>query len=132
MWNVPVPPVVRILCVAVIGLTLGVFVLPTLFLSYKLTSDGFVIKTAQGHKTIKKSDIKAVSVTEFKLGIRIFGTGAMAYYVGNFQVDPIGRMEVFTGHSNGTGVVLTLSEGPKVLLSPVDPRQFVNALTDKQ
>lgn len=128
MWRGGVPPVVRGLGIGMVLLVVVLFFVPGLFLGYRLSPDALVIKTALGQRTIHKSDIVSAEVTDFRLGMRLFGTGAVAYNVGTFRVDPVGQAEVLTGRSRGQGVLLVLKGGDKVLVAPTRPDELVTAL----
>lgn len=122
------PVWVTVVVIVSTAVVLGTIVLPQFFLTYYVTSDAVWIRTVAARVRIARADIVSVTPVEYRLKWRVFGASTLAYHVGTFDVDRLGRVRAYVGRGRGEGVLLVLRNGERVILSPRDSKRLMLGL----
>ena len=94
---------------------------------YELSSKELKIKILFYTKTISYTQIVSVEKAQLTILLKLFGAGLPGLCWGMFSTS-IGNTHVYSTKRMGEYIVLTLADGKKIVLSPKDNDQFLNAL----
>jgi hypothetical protein len=111
--------------VSTVVLVLAVIFVPQYMLGFELSPEGITVHLATTRVFLPREEITSASVIRYRLRWRVFGTSTVRYHSGWFDVDPVGRARVYADRAAGEGVLLTLRNQERVLLTPPDPESFV-------
>jgi hypothetical protein len=111
--------------VSIVALVLAMILVPQYMLGYQLSPEGITVHLATTRVFLPREEITSASVIHYRLRWRTFGTSAVRYHSGWFDVYPVGRARVAADRVAGEGVLLTLRNQERVLLTPPDPESFV-------
>jgi hypothetical protein len=111
--------------VSTVVLVLAVILVPQYMLGYELSDEGITVHLAMTRVFLPREEITSASVIRYRLGWRGPGTSVVRYHSGWFDVYPVGRARVYASRVAGEGVLLTLRNQERVLLTPPDPELFV-------
>ncbi|SDD14641.1 PH domain-containing protein [Niabella drilacis] len=95
---------------------------------YQLSNEELVICRPFGNKHILLTTLRSAVVIDPKLlrwSWRIFGSGGMFGYYGNFSNRQLGTMKWFMTRKD-TAVLIETEQHKKIVISPDDPEGFVN------
>jgi hypothetical protein len=113
------------------GMILGLYLYrPT---AYLITPYSVVVSRFARDKVIAKTDItmaRTVSKEEMGLPVRTFGNGGMFGFTGYYFSDRLGKMSWYATRTENY-VLLQLSNGRKIILTPDDPTGFLAAFHDR-
>jgi hypothetical protein len=99
-------------------------------LKYTLTPNEFQINFGLIKKRVPYRQITNVEKINLSLSLRLFGASLPGLHWGLFRTT-IGNAHVYATKVNGEFVLITLADGEKIVLSPKEPSQFVDALHGK-
>ena len=101
-------------------------------LKYELSPNEFKVTFGIFNKKIPYTQITNIEKTQLALGMKIFGAGMPGLYWGLFTTSTTGNVQAYCTKLTGDDyIALTLSNGPKIVISPKNPDQFLNALNQK-
>ncbi|MGJ7030306.1 PH domain-containing protein [Niabella hirudinis] len=95
---------------------------------YQLSNEALIICRPFGNKRIRLTTLGSVNNIDPKLlrwSWRIFGSGGMFGYYGNFSNRQLGTMKWFMTRKDKV-VLIETENHKKIVLSPDDPEAFVN------
>lgn len=75
--------------------------------------------------------IRAAGKVETRLNFRLFGGSLPGAHWGTFTTSGLGNARVYATRYKGEFVLLELSDGEKILITPSDPNAFIEALKAK-
>jgi hypothetical protein len=88
-------------------------------LAYELTNKGLTIQTHYGPEQIARNQVSSSRRLEYALRFSTKSKGHFpGYYVGTYTLEGTGKITAYVAANKGTGVLLELHNGEKVLLSP--------------
>jgi hypothetical protein len=93
-----------------------------------LSDDGLRINFPLSPLRINYSKIKGAGKMETSLGFRLFGGSLPGSHWGRFTTSNLGSAQVYATKYKGEFVLLELTDGEKILLSPLEPDSFLEAL----
>jgi hypothetical protein len=120
------------LVASVVVLVLAMMFVPQYMLGYELSDEGITVRLATTRLFLPRAEITDASVIRYTLRWRVFGTSAVRYHSGWFDVDPVGRIRAYANRRAGEGVLLVLHNGERVLLTPPEPESFVRHLEGRR
>lgn len=100
-------------------------------MKYVLEEEGLNVSFPLSPLKISYSRIKAAGKVETNLRFRLFGGSLPGAHWGTFTTSNLGSAHIYSTRSKGEFVLLELSDGAKVLISPQEPEVFVSALREK-
>jgi len=100
-------------------------------MKYVLEEEGLNVSFPLSPLKISYSRIKAAGKVETSLRLRLFGGSLPGAHWGTFTTSSLGSAQIYSTRSKGEFVLLELSDGAKVLISPQEPEVFVSALREK-
>ncbi len=91
-------------------------------LAYERSSKALTIQTHYGPEKLERSKVLSARAVDYALRFSIKSKGHFpGYYVGSYTLPEVGLVTAYVAQSKGTGVLLELRDGQKVLLSPQNP-----------
>ncbi|MFA5869953.1 MAG: PH domain-containing protein [Candidatus Bathyarchaeia archaeon] len=100
-------------------------------MAYVLGEDGLRVKFSLAPLMLKYQHIKGAGKVETSLGFRLFGGSLPGSHWGTFATSNVGNVQVYATRARGEFVLLELVDGVKVLISPLEPDAFLEALRGK-
>jgi hypothetical protein len=100
-------------------------------MEYVLGEDGLRVSFLLSPLRVSYSMIRGVGKVETSLRFRLFGGSLPGAHWGTFTTSSLGSAQVYATRYKGEFVLLELSDGAKVLISPRDPDAFIEALREK-
>lgn len=99
--------------------------------SYEIKDNMLFIKRPIGSRQFSLHFLKKVERIPRKdlwMSFRLFGSGGFFGYYGRFYNMNYGSMRMFATNLNNA-VMLTLNDGRKIVVTPDEPQNFIDALT---
>lgn len=100
-------------------------------MNYILGDDEIKISFPLSPLKVSYDTIRNVSKVETGLRLRLFGGGLPGSYWGLFTAKDLGKVQAYTTMHSGEFVLLELDDDAKILVSPLDPDAFLEALREK-
>jgi hypothetical protein len=100
-------------------------------MTYILDEEGMRINFPLSPLRVSYGKIRAAGKVNTTLNLRLFGGSLPGAHWGTFATSGLGNAQVYATRYKGEFVLLELSDGGKVLLTPSDPDAFVEALKAK-
>ncbi len=97
-------------------------------MQYTLGDDGIRISFPLSPLRISYGRIRGAGKVETSLGFRLFGGSLPGSHWGRFTTSNLGSAQVYATKYKGEFVLLELTEGEKILISPAEPDAFLEAL----
>ena len=98
-------------------------------LNYELSTEEIKVNFSL-LKKIAYSQIANADIVNLKIILRIIAHSVPGFQWGSFKTT-IGNINVYATKLSGEFVVVTLNDGEKIALSPVEPQPFLSALKEK-
>ena len=101
--------------------------------SYEIKDNLLFIKRPIGSRQFSLHSLKKaehIPRRELWMSFRLFGSGGFFGYYGRFYNANYGSMRMFATNLNNA-VMLTLNDGRKIVVTPDDPENFIDAVTKK-
>lgn len=99
-------------------------------LGYQVNGDAVVVRRLASNVVIRRREVREawrVGSGEFGAGLRLFGSGGFLGWFGLFYNGSLGRFWAYAGNRQDL-VLLTKTDGTKILLSPHPPDAFLEAI----
>lgn len=100
-------------------------------MKYILDEDGVRVSFPLSPLRVGYGNIKSAGKVETTLSFRLFGGSLPGAHWGTFTTSGLGNAQVYATRYKGEFVLLELSDGAKILISPREPDAFVEALRAK-
>jgi hypothetical protein len=100
-------------------------------MEYVLGEDELKVSFPLSPLRVSYSKIKCAGKVETNLRFRLFGGSLPGAHWGTFTTSSLGNAQVYATRYNGEFVLIELSDGEKVLLSPKEPEALLEALREK-
>jgi uncharacterized membrane protein len=100
-------------------------------LRYEISDNELKIKILFYTKKIPYTQITNAEKVQLGLMLKLFGAGMPGLYWGMFSTS-IGNAQVYGTKRMGDYIALTLTTGQKIVISPKDPQQFLNTLSQQK
>ncbi|MCX6649811.1 MAG: PH domain-containing protein [Candidatus Bathyarchaeota archaeon] len=100
-------------------------------MEYVLGEDDLRIRFPLSPLRISYGRIRGAGKVETSLGLRLFGGSLPGAHWGTFTTSNRGSVQAYATRYKGEFVLLELSDGAKILISPREPDAFVEALREK-
>ncbi len=100
-------------------------------MEYVIGEDELRVSFPLSHLRIGYSKIGGARKVETNLRFRLFGGSLPGAHWGTFTTSNLGNAQVYATRYRGEFVVLELSDGKRILLSPGEPDAFLEALKGK-
>ena len=98
-------------------------------LGYKITESEIVVERMLSSVRFKTDDVKSIQeIGKHTIAgsVRTFGNGGLFGFTGYFANSALGKMTWFVTRKD-TLVLIDLLDGKKILISPNEPKEFMNA-----
>jgi hypothetical protein len=99
-----------------------------LIMAYYVDSDAIYIRGPFGRIILPKDQIRQVEIGEFKVKYRTLGIGTVGAVYGQFDTTPWGMVRLYGGIESGKGVVVSIRDQARVILTPTETTGFINHL----
>jgi hypothetical protein len=99
---------------------------------YVINKNGLTIKLGISSILIPKSEISSIySIPTEKMNKtnKSFASGGLFGYYGKFENKTLGSFKMYTGRFDSLIMIVT-NNGDKIIISPVNPKNFINKLND--
>jgi hypothetical protein len=100
-------------------------------MEYVLEEDELRVSFPLSPLRINYGKIKCAEMIETSLRFRLFGGNLPGAHWGSFTTSSLGNAQVYATRYKGEFVLLELSDGERVLISPREPDSFLGALREK-
>jgi hypothetical protein len=100
-------------------------------MEYVLEDDGLRIRFPMSPLRISYRKIRSAGKVETSLSFRLFGGSLPGAHFGTFTTSTLGRAQVYATRYKGEFVLLELTDGTKVLISPREPDALLEALRER-
>jgi hypothetical protein len=100
-------------------------------MEYLLGDDELRIGFPLSPLRVSYGKIKGAGKVDTSLGFRLFGGSLPGVHWGMFTTSNLGNVQAYATRYKGTFVLLELSDGSKVLIAPLEPDVFLEALRKK-
>ncbi|MFH0897576.1 MAG: PH domain-containing protein [Candidatus Bathyarchaeota archaeon] len=100
-------------------------------MEYVLENDALRVSFPLSPLRISYTKIRCAGKVETSLRFRLFGGRLPGVHWGAFTTSSLGNAQVYATRYKGEFVILELSDGEKILISPREPNAFLEALRGK-
>ena len=97
-------------------------------MSYKLGEDDFTVDLGLKKRVIPYASISKVLLSHTALQLRLFGASWPGLHWGLYKTKDVGNVWVYSTKMKGDFVLINLLDGKKIVISPEDPKNFVNEI----
>lgn len=97
-------------------------------MSYKLGEDDFTVDLGLKKRVIPYASISKVLLSHTALQLRLFGASWPGFHWGLYKTKDVGNVWVYSTKMKGDFVLINLLDGKKIVISPEDPKNFVNEI----
>lgn len=123
------------LLVFLIPVTISGFLIYTSVLARKMTyvlrEEDLYVDFPVSPLRLRYEEVKGAEKVETSLRFRLFGGSWPGVHWGTFTTSNVGNVQVYATRYKGTFILLEVSDGSRVLLSPEEPDSFLKALREK-
>lgn len=105
-------------------------------LVYQITSEAVAVRGLLAWVKLPRGAIRRVESVEYKIlssfgGFKgINGINGLGTLLGQFQTEPVGPVHFYGGRQLQSGVLFIMDNGNKCILTPKDPKRFLEKLRD--
>lgn len=105
-------------------------------LVYQVNSEAVAVRGLLAWVKLPRVAIRRVEPVEYKIlssfgGFKgINGINGVGTLLGKFQTEPIGPVHFYGGRQLQSGVLFVMDDGSKFILTPKDPKRFLENLQD--
>ncbi|HIH88729.1 TPA: DUF1648 domain-containing protein, partial [Candidatus Bathyarchaeota archaeon] len=100
-------------------------------MEYTLGDKEFRLNFPLSPLRISYSRIRGAGKVETTLGMRLFGGSLPGSHWGRFATSNLGSLQVYATKYKGEFVLLEMSDGERILISPLEPDAFLGALSGR-
>jgi len=97
-------------------------------MSYKLGENDFTVDLGLPKRVIPYASISKVLLSHTALQLRLFGASWPGLHWGLYKAKEVGNVWVYSTKMRGDFVLINLLDGKTIVISPEDPKNFVNEI----